>query len=113
MTTARDGIAVRQSSKPLEEEIAMKWKAFVLVAAVAAVGVLSSSSAGAASWCDDYYYCKRGFVIPCSLDGVNPAYHPSIFGNPAIARRDYGFLRSPDGSWYVERNCVRGPYHGG
>jgi hypothetical protein len=91
----------------------MKWRAFVVLSLVAAASILSSAPAAQASWCDDYYYCKRGFVIPCSLDGVNPAYHPSIFGNPAIARRDYGFVRAPDGNWHVERNCVRGPYHGG
>jgi len=27
-----------------------------------------------------------GNVRPCSLDGVNPAHHPQIFGNPATAR---------------------------
>jgi hypothetical protein len=98
--------------KSSAEEVAMKWKAFLAIAAVTPLGVLSNSSAAQAAWCD-YYYCKRGFVIPCSLDGVNPAYHPSIFGNPAIAWRDYGFVRSPDGGWHVERSCVRGPYHGG
>jgi hypothetical protein len=35
-----------------------------------------------------------GWAVPCSLDGVNPAYHPGIFGNPAAAR-SYGFVRSP------------------
>ena len=28
--------------------------------------------------------------------GVDPAYHPEIFGNPAVAR-SYGFVRSRDG----------------
>jgi hypothetical protein len=93
----------------------MRWSAVALVAALAGLHVLSSSSAARAFYdCDDYYTHRcRGFVIPCSLDGVNPAYHPSIFGNPAIARQQYGFIRSPDGSWHVEKSCVRGPYHGG
>jgi hypothetical protein len=34
---------------------------------------------------------RGGFVIPCSLDGVNPVYHPRIFGNPAVAS-EYGFV---------------------
>jgi hypothetical protein len=94
----------------------MRRSALALVAAVAALNVLSSTSAAWAGYdCDDDYYFGRcrGFVIPCSLDGVNPAYHPSIFGNPRVARDEYGFVRSRDGTWHVERNCVRGPYHGG
>jgi hypothetical protein len=35
-------------------------------------------------------------VKPCSLDGVNPVYHPDIFGNPAVAR-SFGFVRSREG----------------
>jgi hypothetical protein len=38
--------------------------------------------------------------MPGSLDGVNPAYHPGIFGNPAVAR-SYGFVKSRDGGWHV------------
>ena len=89
----------------------MRRSALALVATVAA---LSSPSAAWAGYdCDDTYYrCFRGWVVPCSLDGVNPAYHPGIFGNPRVARQ-YGFIRSPDGTWQVEKNCVRGSYHGG
>jgi len=104
----------------------MKLFAMVLACAIACFGFRTASRAeiqGAAStsaaWafydCEDYYYYRRcrGFVIPCSLDGVNPAYHPSIFGNPRIAREQYGFIRSRDGTWHVEKSCVRGPYHDG
>jgi hypothetical protein len=49
---------------------------------------------------------KGGAVTPCSLTGVNPAYHPHIFGNPARAK-SYGFVKSADGSWHVEPNCRR------
>jgi hypothetical protein len=95
--------------------IAMRRAAFAVVAAVAAVAALDILSGTSAAWafydCDDFYFHRcRGFVIPCSLDGVN---HPSIFGNPKIAKEEYGFIRSRDGTWHVEKNCVRGPYHGG
>ena len=83
-----------------------------LLAAIMALGVLGTASA-AWAWDDDYWWRKRGFVIPCSLVGVNLLYHPDIFGNPAVARDIYGFVRSRDGSWHVEKNCVRGPYHSG
>jgi hypothetical protein len=38
------------------------------------------------------------------LDGVNPVYHPEIFGNPAVAR-SYGFFLGPDRRWHVVPNC--------
>ncbi len=82
-------------------------KAFVALAAIIALGVLGTASA---AWAQYNYNRKGGFVIPCSLVGVNPVYHPWIFGNPAVAR-EYGFVQSRDGSWHVEKNCVRGPYH--
>jgi hypothetical protein len=94
----------------------MRRSALALLAAVAALDVMSSTSSAWAFYdCDDsYYYSRRcGWVVPCSLDGVNPAYHPSIFANPRIAREEYGFIRSRDGTWHVEKACVRGPYHSG
>ena len=47
---------------------------------------------------------RGGWVMPCSLDGVNPVYHPDIFGNPAVARW-YGFAQGPDRAWHVRANC--------
>jgi hypothetical protein len=49
---------------------------------------------------------RGGWVVPCSLDGVNPAQHPEIFGSPTVAK-SYGFVRSRDGSWHVAENCLR------
>jgi hypothetical protein len=91
----------------------MRRIAFALAAAVMALNVHSSPAAASEFECDSLFHHCRGWVVPCSLDGVNPAYHPWIFGNPALARAEYGFVRSRDGTWHVERNCVRGPYHGG
>lgn len=47
-----------------------------------------------------------GTVVPCSLDGINPAHHPEILGDPAIAP-SYGFVRAPDGTWHVRPGCRR------
>ena len=74
----------------------------------AAALILSTASATLAG--QDDRNDRGGFVIPCSLVGVNPVYHPRIFGDPAVAR-EYGFVKSRDSSWQVEKNCVRGPYH--
>ena len=49
---------------------------------------------------------EGGGIVRCSLDGVNPAHHPEIFGNPAVAA-SYGFVQSRDGIWHVQPNCRR------
>ncbi len=78
-------------------------KAFIVVAIAAAFSVLATSSAPAS---DHRGGRERGFVLPCSLDGVNPVYHPEIFGNAAAAAL-FGFVRSRDGMWHVAPNCHR------
>ena len=77
-------------------------KAFLVLAIITAFSVLAASSAPAS----DHRGRGRGGVVPCSLDGVNPVYHPDIFGNSAVAR-SYGFVRSPNGTWQVAAICRR------
>jgi hypothetical protein len=45
-------------------------------------------------------------VVPCSLDGVNPAHHPEIFADAATAQ-SYGFVLGPDRTWRVRAGCRR------
>ena len=78
-------------------------KALVMAAITTALGILFASSASASDR-DDYRSRERGYVVPCSLVGINPVYHPDIFGNPAVAR-SYGFVQGPDRVWRVESNC--------
>jgi len=78
--------------------------AFVVVAITTAVGVLGTASAAASDRGDRDR--ERGSVVPCSLAGVNPVYHPDIFGNAATAYA-FGFVRSRDGAWQVRPNCHR------
>jgi hypothetical protein len=78
-------------------------KALVALAIISAFGVLGTTSA-AWSFFGGHHH-RGGFVKPCSLDGVNPVYHPDIFGNPIIARAYYGFVQGRDGAWHVEPNC--------
>ena len=81
-------------------------KAFVaLVVTTAVLGILGAASAAANDRGDERSR-ERGSVRPCSLDGVNPVFHPEIFGNPAAAAA-YGFVRSRDGAWQVRPNCHR------
>jgi hypothetical protein len=74
-----------------------------VISSILAVGVLGTSAAMASFVGEGRH--KGGYVKPCSLDGVNPVYHPDIFGNPALAKAYYGFVRGRDGTWQVENNC--------
>jgi hypothetical protein len=80
-------------------------KHFIALATAVSLGALgAASSAWAQSGGYDYEY-QGGYVKPCSLDGVNPAHHPEIFANSAVAR-EYGFAQSRDGTWHA--NCSGG-----
>jgi hypothetical protein len=63
--------------------------------ALAAILILGAASPAFAGW-----------LVPCSLDGVNPHRHHRIFRHPGIAW-DYGFVRSLDGTWLVRPGCHR------
>jgi hypothetical protein len=60
------------------------------------------------AWAQYDYDFEGGYVKPCSLAGVNPIHHPEIFGDPALAR-EYGFVRSRDGTWQVGSKCFGQP----
>jgi hypothetical protein len=77
-------------------------KAFAVLAIATALWVLGTTSAAWSSF--NHHHHRGGFVMPCSLDGVNPVYHPDIFGNPAVAS-SYGFVLGPDRAWHVRSNC--------
>jgi hypothetical protein len=79
-------------------------KAFFMLATTAALGVFGAASAVAKDDIDQRGE-RGGGVVPCSLAGVNPAVHPEIFGDPAVAARQFGFVKSRDGTWRVQDNC--------
>ena len=76
------------------------WHKLFLVCAI--LGLIASAST---AWSRGGHGGHHGYVKPCSLDGVNPAYHRNIFGNPAVAAREYGFVQSKDGTWHVIADC--------
>jgi hypothetical protein len=79
-------------------------KTFTTLTLAAAFGILGVASAVASE--SGNRGARGGYVLPGSLDGVNPAYHPEIFGNPAAASA-YGFVQSPNGAWHVQPNWHR------
>ena len=64
-------------------------KALVMLGVAIALSPLGAAPAAAGS---DRERGREPYVVPCSLDGVNPVYHPRIFGNPAFAKAHYGFV---------------------
>lgn len=80
-------------------------KAFGALAITAGLCVLGAASA-AANDRNDRGRDRGGSVMPCSLDGVNPAHHPEIFGNAAAAQ-SFGFVQGPGGTWHVRADCRR------
>ena len=76
--------------------------AFVALAVTTARSILGAASAALAKGGRH----SGGNVRPCSLGGVNPVYHPQIFGNAATAL-SFGFIQSRDGTWQVVPNCRR------
>jgi hypothetical protein len=88
----------------LMEAVMIGKRTLVLLAVVGPLAVVASTPAAASIFGGRH---QGGYVIPCSLDGVNPAFHPEIFGSPAAAR-EYGFVQSRDGAWRVQPNCQRG-----
>jgi len=77
---------------------------FIVLALTGSLSVLGATLALAKDDMDQRGE-RGGSVVRCSLNGVNPAFHPEVFANPAAAARDYGFVRSRDGSWHVQENC--------
>jgi hypothetical protein len=80
-------------------------RALVMSAAITALGIVGTASA-LANQNSDRNRDRGGFVTPCSLDGVNPAYHPEVFANAAVAAQ-YGFVQGPGGVWHVRPGCRR------
>jgi hypothetical protein len=64
-------------------------KILIVVSAAAAIGVLGVSSAALAG--DSGENNEGGAVMPGSMVGVNPVYHPEWFGRAASARSAYGY----------------------
>ena len=77
-------------------------KGLFVTATTLALGILGVASAVASDRTDRGV--PRGYVLPCSLVGVNPIYHPEVFGNAAAAA-SFGFVRSADGTWHVRPGC--------
>jgi hypothetical protein len=55
-------------------------KSLIALSAALAIGLLGAASVAQAS-SDNQSSDRSGFVMPGSMEGVNPAYHPDLFGS--------------------------------
>jgi hypothetical protein len=72
----------------------------MLVIILAGAAVVGGFGAIPAAWSN----AGPAKIIPCSLDGVNPALHPKIFRHAKVSK-SYGFVKGPDGAWQVAPDC--------
>ena len=68
-------------------------QALIAISTALAIGLLGSASAALAN--DSGENNMGGYVIPGSMAGVNPVYHPGWFGPTARAGAAYGFAVTP------------------
>jgi len=79
-------------------------KAYV---AIIIIAVLGSTSAAWSQRVKDIIE-ETTHAMPCSLAGFNPSWHPE-FNDPANAKkvaREFGYVRSPDGTWHLDKSCA-------
>ena len=65
----------------------------IAVSTALAIGLLGSASTALAN--DSGENDMSGFVIPGSMAGVNPAYHPELLGRTTSGRSAYGSAVTP------------------
>src|SRR5437879_1609076 len=92
-------LATRQHRVGKEQEITMNGKQTLF--AISAAIVLGSVGAASLAQAGDQGEDRGGFVMPGSMDGVNPAYHPDLFGkgansgNAGPAANAFGYTAAP------------------
>jgi hypothetical protein len=67
-------------------------RTLLAISAAVALGIFGASVAQAG---DSGENSQGGFVVPGSMVGVNPAYHPDWFGRSASAGNAYGYSVLP------------------
>jgi hypothetical protein len=81
-----------QHVTPRNENIEHRWRIEMLtktkITLVAALIVGTATAALANDPGED----RGGFVVPGSMAGVNPAYHPDIFGSAGNASEAYNYV---------------------
>jgi hypothetical protein len=90
-----------------QQEIAMgRNKAFIALSAAVVLGVLGTASAVLAG--DSGENSQGGSVMPGSMVGVNPAYHPGFFRYAAhngSAGAAFAYVVSPRGEAYKKQGA--------
>jgi hypothetical protein len=97
------GQAAANTSGQNQRRVSMRTKKALLALSTAIVLLGAATAAQAGSRDDDE---SGGFVVPGSLVGVNPVYHPGIFGNSDAARA-YGFVAPSHSQHTTHKHTAR------
>jgi hypothetical protein len=65
----------------------------IAISAAIGLGIVGAASVAQAN--DSGENNQGGFVVPGSMVGVNPVYHPGWFGKSGTARNAYGYAAAP------------------
>jgi hypothetical protein len=71
----------------------MSNKTLIAMSAAIALGIIGAASVAQAS--DSGENDQGGFVMPGSMTGVNPVFHPGWFGKASNAGSAYGYAVLP------------------
>jgi hypothetical protein len=102
------GIRARQKPSGEQQEIIVNTKKILIALSTATVLGLGAASAALASDHEE----TGGFVMPGSMDGVNPAYHPGLFPNAANGRGAYAYANGRKAYGYANGGQAYGLANG-
>jgi hypothetical protein len=85
----------RQTASATEQEMTMSGRrTLIAISAAIGLGIVGAASAAQAGGSDNWNDAG-GFVVPGSMAGVNPVFHPDWFGKSSSAGSAYGYAAVP------------------
>jgi hypothetical protein len=99
-------ITTRQTASAREQENTMSGRrTSIAISTAIALGIVGAASAAQAG--DSGENSQGGFVVPGSMVGVNPVYHPGWFGKSGSAGNAYGYAVFPTQKRYPVNERIR------
>jgi hypothetical protein len=88
-------VMTRQTASATEQEMTMRGRrTSIAIFAAVALGIVGAASVAQAGGSDNWND-SGGYVVPGSMSGVNPVFHPGWFGRSGSAGDAYGYAVLP------------------
>ena len=94
---------MRWTASATEQEIIMSGRTSIVISAAIALGIVGAASVARAGGSDNWND-TGGYVVPGSMAGVNPVFHPYWFGKAGGA---YGYAAFPISRHHPVRERTR------